>query len=143
MTTETNDREQDSRGRPIPPDIKEITGHELNAKLDANEGVQLIDVRSPAEFARGHLSGAENVPLSRVLGEGNRRDWAEEIVVICAHGNRSLRAARHLRIHEEIDPDTTIASVTEGYHGWKREMTAKETDADGRSIAGNKQAKRI
>ena len=35
----------------------------LATRLDAGEAIQLIDVRTPEEFAQGHLEGAINVPL--------------------------------------------------------------------------------
>lgn len=52
---------------------------------------QLIDVRSPDEFAGGHVPGAVNVPLEDVLREPN--GYGEGIVhVICRSGRRSLTA---------------------------------------------------
>jgi rhodanese-related sulfurtransferase len=61
-------------------------------------GARLVDVRSPAEFAAGHLPGAVNVPvaeLPRRLGELEPRDRA--IVVYCHTGARAARAAHALR----------------------------------------------
>jgi rhodanese-related sulfurtransferase len=30
------------------------------------EGAQIVDVRSPAEFAAGHASGSRNIPLGEL-----------------------------------------------------------------------------
>jgi rhodanese-related sulfurtransferase len=61
-------------------------------------GARLVDVRSPAEFAAGHLPGAVNVPVAeaaRQLGELEPRD--RPIVVYCHTGARAARAAHALR----------------------------------------------
>lgn len=60
-------------------------------------GAQLIDVRSPEEFAAGHLPGARNIPvdaLERRLDEVGARD--RPVVVYCASGVRAASAARIL-----------------------------------------------
>jgi phage shock protein E len=62
------------------------------------EGARLLDVRSPGEFASGHLDGALNIPvdtLDRRLGEVGEKDVP--VVVYCRSGARSAQAARVLR----------------------------------------------
>ncbi len=62
-------------------------------------GAHLVDVRTPAEFAEGHLPGACNLPHDRI-GE-RRHELPEapdaEIVVYCRSGARSGKAAGTLR----------------------------------------------
>lgn len=63
------------------------------AKEWVQSGARLIDVRTPQEFAEGHLQGAKNVPL-QVLGSeldavGQRGD---KVVVYCRSGGRSAHA---------------------------------------------------
>jgi rhodanese-related sulfurtransferase len=72
------------------------------------QGYSYLDVRSVAEFDAGHPEGAYNVPLSEPAPEGMRDNpefarqvealFAREapLVVGCASGVRSLRAARLL-----------------------------------------------
>jgi rhodanese-related sulfurtransferase len=63
-------------------------------------GARLIDVRTPAEFAAGHLPGAINVPVGEL--EGHIEEIAESdtpIVVYCRSGARSARAKRTLDVH--------------------------------------------
>ena len=44
--------------------IKEIDVNELSKQIESlPENVKLIDVRTPAEVARGKISGSENLPL--------------------------------------------------------------------------------
>jgi rhodanese-related sulfurtransferase len=60
-------------------------------------GARLVDVRTPEEYAGGHLPGAVNIPideLPRRLDDVGRRDQA--VVVYCASGGRSASATRAL-----------------------------------------------
>lgn len=61
-------------------------------------GAALIDVRSPAEFASGHLPGALNLPVgelkTRIADIGSKE---RPVVVYCASGMRSASAASVLR----------------------------------------------
>ncbi|MET8507388.1 rhodanese-like domain-containing protein [Streptomyces sp. NPDC004787] len=62
----------------------------------------VIDVRTPAEYAGGHLPGALNVPLDRLdravpaLKEAAAR---RELLVVCQSGNRSRTACARLAAH--------------------------------------------
>ena len=44
--------------------IDSISTSELEAKL--KEPIQLLDVRTPMEFRRGHIKNAKNVPLTEI-----------------------------------------------------------------------------
>ncbi len=61
-------------------------------------GALLVDVRSPAEFASGHLAGATNVPVSDMAARAAElAKQGKPIVVYCASGMRSASAARTLK----------------------------------------------
>ena len=56
-------------------------------------GAMLVDVRTPQEFAAGHIEGARNIPVQELpsrLAELGTHD--QSIVVYCASGRRSARA---------------------------------------------------
>jgi len=69
----------------------------LKAAMDAGE-ITLIDVRTPAEFAAGHVPGALPVPLSEL--EARLPELAAhkqgDVYMICASGGRSGRAVKLL-----------------------------------------------
>lgn len=69
-----------------------ISGDEARKLVES--GALLVDVRSPAEFAGGHIEGAINVPL-QVLGANMEKlgDKDRPIVIYCASGVRSSSAA--------------------------------------------------
>ena len=64
-------------------------------QLRAREGVPLIDVREPDEFAAGRVPGAVNLPMSRI-GEMLDALPEGEFDVICAVGGRSGRVVEAL-----------------------------------------------
>ena len=77
---------------------REIQGGDARKLVAA--GARLLDVRSPEEYARGHLAGALNIPvqeLDRRVAEVGPTDG--ELVVYCRSGHRSSRAAEILRQH--------------------------------------------
>ena len=41
-------------------------GPKVDLKAKIEEGAFLVDVRSPAEFASGHVKGSVNIPLDRI-----------------------------------------------------------------------------
>ncbi|MBZ4413214.1 rhodanese-like domain-containing protein [Myxococcus faecalis] len=68
------------------------------ARRRVEAGATLVDVRSPEEFADGHLPGAVNIPvgeLARRLGELGPP--TTPVVVYCRSGARSGRAERLLK----------------------------------------------
>jgi rhodanese-related sulfurtransferase len=77
---------------------REIQGSDARKLVAA--GARLLDVRSPEEYAHGHLPGALNVPvqeLDRRLAEVGPAD--RDLVVYCRSGHRSARATEILRQH--------------------------------------------
>ena len=61
-------------------------------------GARLVDVRTPAEFAAGHLPGAINIPVQELadrLAELQPKDTP--VVLYCRSGRRSSTAARTLK----------------------------------------------
>jgi rhodanese-related sulfurtransferase len=58
-------------------------------------GAQLIDVRSPSEFAAGHIAGAINIPMDQI--ESRIADLSSgPIVLICQMGKRARMTANLL-----------------------------------------------
>jgi rhodanese-related sulfurtransferase len=60
-------------------------------------GGVIVDVRSPAEFAAGHVPGATNLPVDELGARLSEVPADRMVVVYCASGMRSARAAGMLR----------------------------------------------
>jgi rhodanese-related sulfurtransferase len=58
----------------------------------------IVDVRTHAEFAGGHVVGSVNIPLQEITSHIEEiRAMEEPIVFCCAIGNRSGKATRYFQ----------------------------------------------
>lgn len=76
---------------PAPGDI---TNDQLRRLVSS--GARLIDVRTPTEYAGGHLEGAENVPVESITTAATGWDKSASVVVYCQSGSRSTNASQYL-----------------------------------------------
>lgn len=97
--------------------IREIPPQEALQRQRA--GALLIDVREPYEHATGMADGAVALPLGEVPQgiDGVEGDTTREILTICAHGQRSLRAAGALQQRGYAN----VVSVAGGTARWIEE----------------------
>ncbi|MDP4200531.1 MAG: rhodanese-like domain-containing protein [Bacteroidota bacterium] len=79
--------------------LSQVTMDELRRSLSGPRPPKLIDVREAEEFAKGHLKGAELIPLSDLAREIKNRlpNPQEPVVLYDDLGVRSHHAARLLR----------------------------------------------
>lgn len=57
----------------------------------------IIDVRTPAEFMGGNVTGSINIPLNEIANRIDEiKQMEQPIVLCCASGNRSGQAASYL-----------------------------------------------
>jgi glyoxylase-like metal-dependent hydrolase (beta-lactamase superfamily II)/rhodanese-related sulfurtransferase len=74
---------------------KNISAFELKVALDKklgnNDGLFLLDVREPNEYAEWHIENSVNVPLGELAQEETLSHIPKdkEIITICPHGNRA------------------------------------------------------
>ena len=69
----------------------------MKAPFDSLKNNELIlDVRSPLEFAQGHVTGAKNIPVDRVMNHAEELKKYDSLYVYCAAGMRSQAACQIL-----------------------------------------------
>ena len=73
-----------------------ISVYDLKRRTDQGERILLLDVREPDEHATANLGGLL-IPLQALPGRLAELDRAEEMVVYCHHGVRSVTAVNYLR----------------------------------------------
>ncbi|PAX83215.1 transporter [Streptomyces albidoflavus] len=76
----------------------------------------VIDVRTPGEYAAGHLPGALNIPLDhiqRALPDIRDAAHRKDVLVVCASGARSENACKIL-----AENDITTATLSGGTGAW-------------------------
>jgi sulfur-carrier protein adenylyltransferase/sulfurtransferase len=98
-------------------EVPEIQAADLAERLDGAEPPLVVDVREQSEWDEGHVPGAVHVPRgfleSRINGVA-RPD--QEVVLMCAGGNRSLLAGTTLRQMGF----TNVLSLAGGFTRWKQ-----------------------
>ena len=60
-------------------------------------GGQLVDVRTPSEFASGHIDGAVNIPLNTLKERMGELDSSKPVILYCRSGQRSAQAESMLK----------------------------------------------
>jgi len=75
----------------------EITVDEFNNLIKSKKDILILDVRGPNEYQICHIKGSKLIPLGDLPSRVNELDTADEIIVHCHHGVRSLRATAFLR----------------------------------------------
>ncbi len=77
-----------------------ITATELKQLLSNDTQINLVDVRTPAEYREVHVQQARNIPLARVTPEyvqADRQNSASSAVyIICRSGARGKQACEKL-----------------------------------------------
>lgn len=77
-----------------------ISAAELKSLCERGEPLELIDVRTPAEFREVHVAAARNVPLDRLDPLALRQEvgpgTGKPLYVICQRGGRGKQACEKL-----------------------------------------------
>ena len=77
-----------------------ILAKDLKLKLENNEMLHIIDVRSKEEYYgnRGHIPGSKLVPLQTIASSMEKlKNIEDTIYVVCLSGKRSAIASKILR----------------------------------------------
>lgn len=61
-------------------------------KKKIHEGAYLVDVRTPEEYAYGHVKGSVNIPLAQITNQITKFKGKSNIIVFCRSGMRSSQA---------------------------------------------------
>ncbi len=98
---------------------KDVTPDEAALLVTGKPAAALVlDVRTPDEFAEGHIPGATNVDF---LGDDFEKQIAalpadRPLIVHCAAGNRSSKAVAKLAATGKF---AQILHLKSGFNGWK------------------------
>ncbi len=104
----------DRAGRPLAT-VPQWPVDELRAQIrERGAGLQILDVRRPAEYAGGHVPGAISRPLDRLEREAGTLDASRPTAVICAGGYRSSTATSLLRLRGFAD----LYNIVGGTSAW-------------------------
>ena len=97
---------------------KVVTPDEAEKLLKETPGITVLDVRSPEEFAEGHIKGAVNADVN---GDDFQKkvaalDQSKPVLVHCQAGRRSARAIEEMGGKVKFP---TVYHLNSGFKGWK------------------------
>ena len=85
----------------------------VEAARAVRAGTPLVDVRGDDEWQAWHVEGAVHIPLDELGVRSDEVPREGVVLVVCAHGVRSRKAAAHLR-----DLGIDAVSVSGGLAAW-------------------------
>jgi rhodanese-related sulfurtransferase len=94
--------------------MKTISPNELQSLLSARNDLQLLDVRTPAEFAEVHVPQARNIPLDELRPDALHFQKDQPIYLLCRTQQRATRAAEKFAREGFIQP-VVVAGGTQAW----------------------------
>lgn len=106
------------------PRVPEVTAQDLLAELrdGANDNRLLLDCREHYERAQSYIADSLHIPMNSIPSRLNELDREKDIVVYCAHGNRSYGVAGWLN-----QQGYTARSLKGGIVDWQHRGGAVES----------------
>jgi rhodanese-related sulfurtransferase len=95
------------------PGAGDVTVSEAQQKINSARPPFVIDVRTPAEFHTGHISGAALLPLDELTARMHELPKEREILCVCQSGGRSSSATRQLAA-----AGYTVLNISGGMSAW-------------------------
>ena len=96
--------------------IDEVSNEQARELLE--QGIAILDVREPAEFAAGHLPGAINIPRGvlefKIGSHPGLADRDRPLLVYCQLGGRSALACQSL---QQLGYNA-LRNLAQGYAGY-------------------------
>lgn len=75
-------------------------GLDTKTKEALRKGAVIIDVRTAQEYDLGHIPGAINIPVDRIIANAERiKAMRRPVVLCCNSGTRSGLALKHLKVN--------------------------------------------
>ena len=106
--------------------VKTIEATSFAAKIKETPNAQILDVRTPEEFASDHIENAKNVNWlgNTFVSDAKKFDKSKPVFVYCKSGGRSQKAAEKL---SELG-FTTIYQLDGGILKWDAAGLSKPSD---------------
>lgn len=96
---------------------KNIRGEEAMSLIKTDPSFVVLDVRTPAEYAEGHILGSRNIDWenkSFFASEIAGLDKTQKYIVYCRSGNRSTQASAYLEAQGFTDVSNVLGGILEG-----------------------------
>lgn len=81
----------------------------------AQNGALLLDVRTPSEYAAGHIPGSRSIPLGRLAEQLGTLPVSQPAIIYCQGASRSPIAASILKARGW----ESVTEMDDGFEGWQ------------------------
>lgn len=98
--------------------MKTITVAELKKRMDANENIQIIDVREDWEVEAANF-GAEHIPMGNIATSIDKISRDKDVIIHCRSGKRSARMIQFLETNHNFD---NLYNLEGGIQAWAQEI---------------------
>lgn len=107
--------------------VTHLSAEEASNLVAQNPSLTVVDVRTPAEYERGHIRGAINLPVSEISWKAPQLFQKDQpLLVYCGSGRRSLSAVRSLNRLGF----SSVFNLSQGISAWKEPL-------EGTALASN------
>ncbi|MFJ7744481.1 rhodanese-like domain-containing protein [Peribacillus sp. NPDC097295] len=100
--------------------IKIITPEEVEAKVEAGEAIELVDVREDEEVQEGMIEGAKHIRMNDIPANLDYFDKEKEYIFICRSGRRSENVCHYLQ-----EQGYKVTNMDGGMMHWTGEVIVK------------------
>ena len=117
-------------GEPQSGEAPIISPAELHDRRTSGEAPVVIDVRTPAEYAAGHVAGAINIPFDEIAERIGEVDAPHGVALYCMVGPRARKGESALL----ASGYTSVFHIEGGLAAWQEaDLPVEGTTADGPS----------
>ena len=97
--------------------IRPITSNNVDNLIKSNPKIVILDVRTPAEFSKGHVKGAINIDVRQndAFSKVDKLDKDKTYLVYCHTKNRSGVMTNYM-INTKFK---NVIQMTDGMAGWE------------------------
>ncbi|WP_105615233.1 rhodanese-like domain-containing protein [Vallitalea okinawensis] len=101
----------------LKKNYENITAKEVESLIN-DKNTQIIDVRESYEYKSGHIPKAKLIPLGQLTGRLNEVNKNKQVILVCASGSRSGRAANLL-----AGEGYNVKNMTGGMSAWRAKLS--------------------
>ncbi len=102
--------------------FERLSSGELERRISESKAPLVLDVRTPGEYASGHIPGAINIPLNEIRERAGELRRDQEVIATCRTGSRSCTAVSILR----MQGFTNVGDQRGGFVNWNNGSRAIE-----------------
>lgn len=105
---------EEKKPAPASSSVKDVSPAEAEKLLKENPKLLVVDVRTPDEFAKGHIAGAKNIDFFEddFAKKVGALDVNTPLLVHCGSGKRSSQALSAFKDKK------TVYHLNEGFGAW-------------------------